>query len=363
MFFDIHGFTAWCSEREPSQVFILLESIYHAFDEVGKRIGVFKVETIGDCYVAVCGLPQPREDHASVMVQFARACLKRMRTLTRRLEVQLGPDTGDLRARVGLHSGPVTAGVLRGEKARFQLFGDTMNTASRMESTGEQGRIQISKSTMQLLAEAGKDHWVVPREDMIHVKGKGDFETFWIHYNIREETSTLDQSDAVDINDNLPELARKLEAKARLVDWNVEVLTTLLQKVMQDRIARVGARPDLSSEKHLRELYHLEKKHMASNRLSGMVIDQLKPILTLPQFDPQTAESDEMVTLDDKVRLQMHELVTRIADGVSPNTVLVCFTKHNTYIDSHTSFAFIPSVLLYSILTTSRFTTLVTLVT
>lgn len=96
--------------------------------------GVFKVETIGDCYVAVTGLPDPQPDHAVRMTKFARECLRKVTDLTHKLETSLGPDTGDLCMRFGLHSGPVTAGVLRGEKSRFQLFGDTVNTASRMVS-------------------------------------------------------------------------------------------------------------------------------------------------------------------------------------------------------------------------------------
>ena len=75
--------------------------------------------------------------------------------------------------RMGLHSGPVTAGVLRGERSRFQLFGDTMNTCARVESNGKKSRIHISEETAALLIKAGKNSWVKPREDAIYAKGKG----------------------------------------------------------------------------------------------------------------------------------------------------------------------------------------------
>ena len=80
-----------------------------------------------------------------VMAKFARDCLAEMQVLVHKLEVTLGPDTADLTIRVGLHSGPVTAGVLRGERARFQLFGDTMNTAARIETSGMRDKIHISE--------------------------------------------------------------------------------------------------------------------------------------------------------------------------------------------------------------------------
>jgi class 3 adenylate cyclase len=97
MFTDIVGFTAWSSEREASQVFILLQNIFHEFDRAAKRRVVFKVETIGDSYVAVTGLPEPQDDHAFIMIGFALECRQLMRDVTRRLEKSLGPETGDLR--------------------------------------------------------------------------------------------------------------------------------------------------------------------------------------------------------------------------------------------------------------------------
>ena len=84
---------------------MLLETLYAAFDFIARRRRIFKVETIGDCYVAVAGLPEPRKDHAVAMAKFAHDILRKIHELTRKLEVTLGPDTGDLTMRIGLHSG------------------------------------------------------------------------------------------------------------------------------------------------------------------------------------------------------------------------------------------------------------------
>ena len=106
MFTDIYGFDSWSLEKDPEQMFILLETIFRAFDRIANRAQVFKVETIGDCYVAATGIPNPIKDHAPRMLRFARAVIRRMNELARELEVTLGPDTGDLSLRVGVHSGP-----------------------------------------------------------------------------------------------------------------------------------------------------------------------------------------------------------------------------------------------------------------
>eukprot|EP00980_Cylindrotheca_fusiformis_P015725 scaffold4542_cov110-Cylindrotheca_fusiformis.AAC.2 len=103
VFADLVGFTAWSSAREPHQVFILLETIYGAFDKLAYRHGIFKVETVGDCYVAAAGLPEPTADHAAVACRFARDCMKKMKGVTLKLEVSLGPDTSELGLRTGIH--------------------------------------------------------------------------------------------------------------------------------------------------------------------------------------------------------------------------------------------------------------------
>jgi len=179
-FGDIAGFTAWSASREPKAVFRLLQTLYHTFDKLAKQHNVWKVETIGDSYMAVTGVPHSQEKHAEIMVQYCSACLVKMKQLTRELEAELGEGTADLTMRFGMHSGPVTAGVLRGDRARFQLFGGTVNFASRMESTGIRSKIQCSEATAELLTAAGKAHWLVPRQDPVFAKGLGAMQTFFV---------------------------------------------------------------------------------------------------------------------------------------------------------------------------------------
>lgn len=115
--------------------------------------------------MAVTGLPEPRVDHAVIMCKFARVCLSKMTGLLTELETTLGPGTADLSMRFGIHSGPVTAGVIRSQNARFQLFGDTVNTAARMESNGIAGMIHISEETAEQLVAHGKGERFFPSSD------------------------------------------------------------------------------------------------------------------------------------------------------------------------------------------------------
>jgi class 3 adenylate cyclase len=175
---DISGFTAWASVREPHQIFSFLEQVFGLFDKAAKKRKVFKVETIGDCYVACTGAPFAQADHAERMCIFASDIMEDFIQELDVLALKHGPDTTDLSLRCGIHSGVVTMGVLRNERARFQLFGDCVNTASRMESTSDPGCVQLSRETADLLFEARKDKWLSPRSDCVIAKGKGVLDTF-----------------------------------------------------------------------------------------------------------------------------------------------------------------------------------------
>ncbi|KAL3937662.1 MAG: hypothetical protein SGBAC_007278 [Bacillariaceae sp.] len=263
MFANIVGFTAWSSTREPSQVFILLETIYKEFDTLAKQRKVFKVETVGDCYVAVCGLPEPKKDHPVAMSLFAADCLTSMQVQVQSLEEELGPDTADLGIRIGLHSGPVTAGVLRGDRARFQLFGDTVNTCARIETTGDKNKIHLSKETADVLTKMGKSHWIMPRNDKVYAKGKGEMQTYWMrqiqtgdgpsivsndlafsrHGGIKMEN--IGSQRRLSFGGKFKRKEQDLTQKKfdRLVNWNVDVLKSLLIQV-EERRDLVGTHPE-----------------------------------------------------------------------------------------------------------------------
>jgi len=245
MFADIENFTAWSSVREPFQIFTLLETVYAAFDRVADKRRVFKVETVGDCYLAVCGLPDPRKDHATTMARFARDCIEEHILAVKRLETTLGPDTSDLRIRVGLHSGPVTAGLLRGERSRFQLFGDTVNTAARMESSGEGNRIHLSDHTARLISEAGYGRWIERRAEKVNLKGKGTLQTFWLNYPKKRPSERLQEdpecttgdsstaSSTEDMTENITEIHDS--KRQRLISWNAESLLQIIRHIVARR--------------------------------------------------------------------------------------------------------------------------------
>lgn len=318
LFSDIAGFTAWSSEREPAQVFTLLETLYGAMDKIAKRLGVFKVETIGDCYVAATGLPNAKKDHAEVMVRFARATMLKNRQLLVSLEAQLGPGTAELGMRTGIHSGAVTAGILRGEKSRFQLFGDTMNTASRIESTGQKHKIQLSEDVFKYLEAAGKAHWVIPREGGVKAKGKGELQTYWLKLGgdsvSSDSTGIGDEPSGDDMkstsrrhslvgNKILDPILWKTETNStdeRLVDWNTDVLMSLLTNV-------VASRTD----------DHAVEQAIQPIQSRDIPIKEIASVIHMPTFS--MIEEERKVQLTEAIRNELRDYVDAIASAYQRN--------------------------------------------
>ena len=169
LFADIVGFTPWAASQRPEQVVTMLERVFSRFDQRLASGRAEKIKTIGDAYMAVCGVPQDCHSHALEMARLALGLMEEIQLLRQQTGV-------DMELRVGLHSGPVVAGVIGLTRFSFDVWGDTVNTASRMESHGQPGRIQISDETRQLLGE--RAHCVLRGE--IEVKGRGQMRTWWL---------------------------------------------------------------------------------------------------------------------------------------------------------------------------------------
>lgn len=334
--------------------------------------------------------------------------MKKMNELTQHLETTLGPDTGDLSMRIGLHSGPVTAGVLRGEKSRFQLyvrsvawsvafvrqimvkttpgfsryksillinsvlisflrFGDTVNTAARIEATGQSNRIHMSQDTANLLVNSGKGHWLKQRDNTISPKGKGmqscalhtlhnhgknrliltilsfsgEMQTFWLESDdqnqeenaAKTETPTSSEHESVSGNDesavesdggfgkiDMEELGIDSddfdERTQSLVSWNADLLLKILRQIVARRVAVAARNKETGAEIDDHNDPVLWPK-------SGMSpIEEVNEIIHLPEFDGFVARHEpdpETVEIDDEVIGQLNDFVRIIASMYRQN--------------------------------------------
>lgn len=163
LFADIENFTPYSAKKSPSEVVDLLNQIFSAFDQLTEKHGLEKIKTIGDAYMVVSGLPTPRPDYLQALVEMAFEMQKVM-------EKFRNETLFNFNLRIGINTGPVVAGIIGYKKFSYDLWGDTVNVASRMESFGLPGKIQVTEEVYQLL----KDQYHFEERGTISVKGRGE---------------------------------------------------------------------------------------------------------------------------------------------------------------------------------------------
>lgn len=167
LFADIVDFTKLSARIPAADVVALLNDVFSKFDQLAEKHGLEKIKTIGDAYMVVGGLPTPRPDHAAAVAEMAL-------DIRAALVGQMRATSGLLSVRIGIHTGPVVAGVIGTRKFIYDLWGDTVNTASRMESQGASGSIQVTDVTYERL----RNNYVFERRGTVLVKGKGEMVTY-----------------------------------------------------------------------------------------------------------------------------------------------------------------------------------------
>ena len=169
LFTDFKDFTLMASTISPNKLVNELNEIFSHFDDITEAYKIEKIKTIGDAYFAACGLPEENKDHAIQCIEAAKQMFRYLEDRNKSNEIQWV-------MRAGIHSGPVVAGVVSKKKYAYDLFGDTVNTASRMESNGEAGKINISETTYELIKGKYK---CFPR-GQISAKGKGNLTMYFV---------------------------------------------------------------------------------------------------------------------------------------------------------------------------------------
>lgn len=170
LFSDLVGFTEISSKMNPETLVRNLNKIFTCFDTLAQELGIEKLKTIGDAYIAVSGLPQERSDHANAMADMALGMISTLDQINHTLDA-------NFKIRIGIHSGPVAAGIIGTHKFVYDIWGDTVNMASRLESNSETNRVHISEQTAAMLG----DIFHIEHRGMIPLKGKGHINTYFLN--------------------------------------------------------------------------------------------------------------------------------------------------------------------------------------
>ncbi len=169
LFTDIVGFTELSENLTPSELVQFLNQIFSTFDSLVEKYRLEKIKTVGDAYMVAGGFPEPRPDHVDAVADLALEMRNSLANFhTEKIQ--------SVCMRTGIHTGPAVAGVIGTKKFIYDVWGDTVNTASRMESHGVGGEIQVSEATYKVL----KDKYILKKRGMIEIKGKGKLMTYWL---------------------------------------------------------------------------------------------------------------------------------------------------------------------------------------
>jgi adenylate cyclase len=168
LFTDFVNFTQVSERLGPKELVDKLDTCFRAFDEIIEKHGLEKIKTVGDAYIAVCGLPLSDPYHA---VKTARVAIE-----IRQFIEGFNQKEETFQVRIGIHSGPVVAGIVGSKKFQYDIWGDTVNTAARMEQNSEKGKINVSATTFELI----KDHFSFHPRGKIAAKNKGDVEMYFL---------------------------------------------------------------------------------------------------------------------------------------------------------------------------------------
>ncbi|CAB9520220.1 Receptor-type guanylate cyclase gcy [Seminavis robusta] len=318
---EVQGFTAWSSVREPVQVFKFLEQLYEHFDNIAAKKGVYKVETVGECYVAATGIPTSQSDHCLIMASFCIDCMRKMPKLVKTMEVQFGPDTSDLTLQIGIATGPVTGGFLKGRGARFQLFGDTRSTVSLIQKHGMNNRIHLSQGAAELLVKANKRSWVMEREERVHTLEKGEMKTYWLVKGFRHEYDLQDRhschGSVVGSEEGGNDEFATLDSEERWVEFNLEIFKGLLKQIIA---RREGGNIQLGSMTSKSPTQLEMSRH--GSIAAEMPLEEVKEIIELPQFDKRAAKRQldiDKVEVPDLVVQQLRDYISLVASLYNDN--------------------------------------------
>ena len=353
LFSDIIGLARWSSDFQPAEVFQFLEMLHSKLDEMATERRITKLEAVGGIYSCVAGMPEPLPDHSIIMARFASDMRQVLKDVTTELASTMGASIKKLQFRIGIHSGPVFGGVIRGQKVRFHLVGEVVDMAMRLERSGKRNRIHCSKATAAWLRADGVADWVTPRDNSSLSGRAATLQSFWVEpssdsggHEQRDSLSAKDletpllslspvpenkEANSTGDGSVSPLMSRRSTVKSTemfkrtlsdpslegmenksncMIDWNVDVLARLLRTLVAKRQAIGDIEP--TSELNLNP-----GKYIPKDGESASVLNEVGKIIDMPELEARaffgSKKIDEKsVELDKVVLSQIRAFVSTI---------------------------------------------------